>query len=59
MKITLTLLKPLVNLVISFLIRLLEHVAKQTQTEYDDMLVEFLKEALPIIQDIVNKISQE
>jgi hypothetical protein len=59
MKITLTLLKPLINLVISFLIRLLEQVAKETQTEYDDMLVEFLKEALPIIQDIVNEISQE
>ena len=59
MKITLVLLKPLINLTVKFFIQALDKYAKETKTEWDDLIVQFLKEAMPILLDIIENLENK
>ena len=51
--------KPLVKIAIKYLALILEDIAKKTDNPYDDMVVQFLKEALPIITQMVDEIYEQ
>jgi len=51
--------KELVKLILQYAIHLAEEVAKQSKNPYDDMVVQFLKESIPILLSLIDQLYEQ